>query len=751
MTAAALLSPAAGVRRLRIRVRGAVQGVGFRPHVHALASRCGLSGFVLNDAEGVLVEVEGGDPHALVAALARDRPPLARIDAVEAEEITPSGGEGFVIAASRAGAAATRIPPDAAACARCIAEVFDPASRFFGYPFTSCTHCGPRFTLTRQVPFDRANTAMAPFPLCASCDADHRDSAGRRFHHQAIACPACGPKLSHPVADVAAAIAAGAIVALKGVGGFHLLCDARNADAVDRLRARKHRDAKPFAVMAANARSVPRIAAPTPLELRLLAGAAAPIVLVTSRPGLAAAIAPGLSTLGLMLACAPVHHLLFAALAPDVAGAFPDRIIDAALVATSGNVSGEPLVIDDAQARERLAGVADLIVGHDRAILARADDSVMRVIDGAPVFLRRARGFVPDPVPLAEDGPPVIAFGGHLKATVTVTRGREAFVSRHTGDLATAAAVRAHAATAHELLDYLGVTAQAAACDLHPDFASTRLAEETGLPVHRIQHHAAHIAAVAAEHGVTEPLPGVALDGYGYGDDGGAWGGELLLLEGRSCARLGHLAPIPLPGGDRAARQPWRIAAGLLHGLGREAEARRRFGDHPSAAALIASFDARRPEWTTSLGRLFDAAAALLGVCTVSRHEGEAAMLLEALADDPREMDGGYLLDNGVLSFTPLMARLAAGDLSRAEGANLFHGAVAAGLAAWIAAAARPRSLDRVALAGGCIANRALTEGLAAQLRGLGLAPLVPALVPPGDGGLSLGQALLARRIQSSV
>jgi hydrogenase maturation protein HypF len=737
-----------GGERLRIRVRGAVQGVGFRPHAHELARRHALSGFVLNDCEGVLIEVEGRAASAYPAALRTEAPPLARIDSLEVEPIPPLGQIGFAIRDSRDGPARTRIGPDAATCEACLRDLFDSRGRFHHYPFVTCTHCGPRLTVTAGLPYDRARTSLANFPLCAACRQDYEDPSSRRFHAETIACAACGPRLSHDAPEIAAAIASGLVVALKGIGGFHLLCDARNEAAVARLRRGKSREAKPFAIIVANAASLARIAEPTAAEASLAGHPAAPIVLVRPRPGLAASVAPGLAAIGVMLAYAPVHHLIFAALAGgDAGGPWTARAIDAALVATSANPRGEPLVTDDGEARRRLAGLADLVVTHDRPILVRADDSVMRVIDGAPAFLRRARGHVPEPIDLGEDGPDVIAFGGHLKATITLTRGREAFVSQHVGDLDTAGTVRALRETAARWMDLLGVDPEGAASDLHPDFQSSRLAEESGLPLVRVQHHAAHVAAVAAEHRLQGPVLGAALDGHGLGTGGGAWGGELIRIEGPSWRRHGHLAPLPFPGGDRAAREPWRMGLAALARLGQlDARALERFAGQPAApsvAALLAS--GRAPE-TTSLGRHFDAAAALLGLRMVQDYEGQAAMELEALVREPIVMEGGFSLVGCELHVSSLLARLAEGTLDPTEGASLWHGTLAEGLAAWIAAAASAGGHAQVVLGGGCMMNRVLAEALCRSMRHRGVEPLLARALPSNDGGLSLGQAVLARR-----
>jgi hydrogenase maturation protein HypF len=740
--------------RLRIRVTGAVQGVGFRPFVHALAARHALSGFVLNDKDGVVAEVEGASLDDFLTDLRRQAPPLARIDRVEVAKVPRHGRGGFTIGPSlEQGRAGTRGVPDAATCEACLDDLFDPASRFHLYPFVTCAHCGPRFTITRRLPYDRRNTAMSGFPLCAACAADYADPVGRRFHAETIACPACGPTLSHPLAQIAAALRGGETVALKGVGGFHLMCDATSEEAVDALRRRKARPDKPFAVMVANAASVDLIAEPTADERVLLRHPARPIVLVRALPGLAPSLAPGLGRIGVMLPCAPLQHLLFHALAAGRPGhadrEAPQPLV---LVATSGNRSGQPLAIDDAGALA-LADIADLIVTHDRPIVARADDSVMAVVDGAPAFIRRSRGFTPEPIDLGEDGPAVLAVGGHLKTTLCVTRGRQAFVSQHVGDLGGAATIRFHAETARRLLDDLGVTPSLVACDLHPDYRSTLFAETLGFPVLKVQHHAAHVAAVAAERHLAGPLLGLALDGYGYGDDGGAWGGELMLREGASWRRIGGLAPLPAPGGDLAARDPWRMGVAVLAVLGRGEEAARRFPSVALAGRLAQRLAAgpRGPS-TSSLGRLFDAAAALLGVCVRQTYEGQAPMGLEAVAGPPQVLLGGWRLDSGVLDFRPLMARLLDADITPREGAGLFHGTLAEGLTALVVQAAQTHGVDRIALGGGCLMNRMLAEGLTRALRRRGLRPSLPRQAPANDGGLALGQAAVARaHLQAAV
>jgi hydrogenase maturation protein HypF len=736
-----------GHARLRIRVTGAVQGVGFRPFVHALASRYALSGFVLNDQEGVVAEVEGASVNGFVAALRREPPPMARIDAVNVTRVAPRGCEGFAIRPSlAAGRAGTRGVPDAGTCEACLDDLFDQAGRFHLYPFVTCAHCGPRYTIMRGLPYDRANTSLSGFAPCAACAADYADPLGRRFHAETIACPACGPTLSHEVADIAAALRLGQIVAVKGVGGFHLMCDALNEAAVVALRRRKARPDKPFAVMVANSASVDLIAEPTSQERALLRQPAAPIVLLRARPGLPPALAPALGRIGVMLPCAPLQHLLFHALASrrpaDGDRAAPQPLV---LVATSANRRGEPLVIAD-EAALGLTDIADLIVTHDRPILARADDSVMAVIDGAPAFIRRARGFTPEPIELGEDGPAVLAVGGHLKTTLCVTRGRQAFLSPHLGDLTSAATIRLHEEAARRLLDDLGVTPALVACDRHPDYRSTLFAQTLGLPILQVQHHAAHLAATAAEHQVTGRILGLALDGHGWGDDGAAWGGELMLRDGASWRRIGGLRALPAPGGDAAARDPWRMGVAVLTVLGRAEEAARRFPDIALAGPLahLMAADPDGPA-TSSLGRLFDAAAALLGICMRQTYEGQAAMALEAVAGPPQPLLGGYRLDGGALDFRPLMEKLLEPGLTPREGGALFHGTLVQGFAALVAEAAEAWGVDQIVLGGGCLINRTLAEGLARALRLRGLGARLPCLAPANDGGLALGQAALAR------
>ncbi|MDA9447079.1 carbamoyltransferase HypF [Bradyrhizobium sp. CCBAU 21360] len=726
--------------RLRVRVTGAVQGVGFRPYVYRLAVRYGLAGFVINGPEGVTIEVEGNRASDFVATLPLEAPPLARIDHICVRETAALEAKEFSIGTSEAGKLSTQIVADAAACQQCLSELFDPESRHYLYPFVSCCHCGPRHTIAERLPYDRRNTVMRAFRLCAACAAEYADPASRRFHAEAIACPTCGPRLSHGISAIAAAIAGGQIVAIKGLGGYQLLCDARNQGAVQRLRRRKQRLQKPFAVMVDSIERVSDIAEANAPELALLESVARPIVLLCSRNNLAPAIAPGLSRVGVMLPVAPLHHLILHALRSAGTCARTSPII----VATSANLCGEPLLIDNAQALQRLKGISDLIVTHDRDIVTRADDSVVSVVAGRPRFIRRARGYVPEPIRLAKSVPSVLAVGGALKSTVTITRDNQAFVSQHIGDLDTAEGIRAFEETIRHLTSSLDVEPVAMAHDLHPDMASTRFAEANGRALVAVQHHHAHAAAVIAEHGHAGPALALVLDGHGLGSEGGNWGGELLLCEGAGCQRIGHLAPLQMPGGDRAAREPWRMASAVLHGLGRGNEIGLRFAAQRQAGCMSALLEQPGGATTTSAGRLFDAAAALLGIASLQSYEGEAAMKLEALVRRTAILEAGWTIDGGVLSLRPLFARLIADDIDAVGGAGLFHGTFAAACVDWVARSALTTGVNTVVLSGGCFLNAALADEIPRGCSAAGLIPLVPRRVPPNDGGLSLGQAWIA-------
>jgi hydrogenase maturation protein HypF len=738
----------------RIRVTGLVQGVGFRPHVWRLATETGVRGWVRNDSQGVEIAAEGGRLADFIDRLKREAPPLARVDHIETREAAAEHFADFAITESQSSQhASTAIGHDTAVCADCLAEMFDPSGRRYRHAFITCTHCGPRYTVTRALPYDRPQTSLAPFPLCPDCEREYRDPADRRFHAETTCCPVCGPQLrlrdmqgkaiaGEPVAEALRLLQSGAIVAIKGLGGFHLACDATNATAVASLRERKAREEKPFAVMVADVASLSRYAAPGEDEIALLESRERPVVLVAKRPGTdetLSGVSPRLTFLGAMLPYTPLQHLFFHD-APELA-----------LVMTSANPGGEPLVIANDEAQQRLAGIADAILDHDREILIRCDDSVRT----ATQLIRRARGYTPRPIKLAKSGPAILALGGWYKNTICITRGNEAFVSQHIGDLDNAATVGFLEETVAHLTGILEVEPAMVVHDLHPDFASTRFsvqfAAERGIPALAVQHHHAHIAAVLAEHGQVGPVLGLALDGVGLGSDGKAWGGELLRVEGAGFARLGHLEEIALPGGDRAAREPWRMGAAVLHQLGRGAEIETRYADQPGAATIRQMLErGTNCPATSSCGRWFDAAAGLLGIRPVMAFEGQAAMLLEGLAaahGPVVPLAGGWALGaDGTLSLMPLMAALAdmgeGGDAGR--GAALFQDTLAAALAEWVVVVAEREKMDTVALGGGCFLNRLLAADLARRLSATGLSVLMARQVPPNDGGLSLGQAWIA-------
>lgn len=736
---------------LRIRVAGVVQGVGFRPFVWRLAQELGLSGWVRNDAAGVEIHLEGEGTafETFIARLKSEAPPLARVDAVDVTPSEPLRLDAFRIVESAGGAVVTMIGHDTATCADCLDELFDPTNRRYRHPFITCTHCGPRYTITRRLPYDRPQTSMAVFPLCPDCEREYRDPRDRRFHAETLCCPHCGPRLTlcdpagrplagDPIATTLELLQSGRIVAIKGLGGFHLACEATNAAAVATLRARKQREEKPFAVMVGDLEQAARHAKLCAGDAARLAAAERPIVLLEKRTELPG-VAPGLAEIGLMLPVTPIQYLLFHD-APQMA-----------LVMTSANPHGEPLVIGNDEARQRLAGIADAFLLHDRDIVIRCDDSVRRASVGGG-FIRRARGYVPRAIRLPRPLPPVLAVGGWFKNTICVTRGDEAFVSQHIGDLDNAAACGFFEETVAHLLHILEVRPEVVAHDLHPDFHSTRFAVEfaatRGIPVIGVQHHHAHIASVCAEHGVTTPVLGLALDGVGLGTDGAAWGGELLRVDAAAFERLGHLRPLPLPGGDIAAREPWRMAAAVLHCLGRGEEIKRRFADEPAAGTvaqmLMRGFNCPP---TTSAGRLFDAAAGLLGVRRRISFEGQAAMQLEGLAarhGPVAPLAGGWCcVADGSLDLLPLFGWLEDCEDASA-GAALFHATFAAALTEWVTSFAEATGIRTVAAAGGCLLNRLLAAALRTGLAAHGIGLIEAQALPPNDGGLALGQAWVA-------
>lgn len=711
--------------RLRVSLFGAVQGVGFRPFVYRLARELGLTGWVLNSTSGLTVEVEG--PAEIVEEferrLERERPAAAVVLGREAVRLAPAGFASFEIRQSDPEHDKTAaILPDLATCELCRSELFDPANRRYLYPFINCTNCGPRYTIVLDIPYDRPNTTMRRFVLCPACRREYTDPADRRFHAQPVACPACGPRLEEvTVQQAAQVLQEGGIVALKGIGGFQLLVDARQREAVARLRRRKHREAKPFALMMPSVEVVRRYCEVSPAEERLLESAAAPIVLLRPRGGgdLAENVAPDSPYLGVMLPYSPLHHLLMAAFP------FP-------AVATSGNRSDEPIAISNQEARERLGGIADVFLMHDRPIARPCDDSVVLWLRGRESVLRRARGYAPMPVRVRKELPPILAVGGHLKNTVAIAIGRQVYLSQHIGDLDTLESRQAFERAIEDLCRLYSFRPEVVACDLHPDYASTRWALRSGLPVVAVQHHHAHAASCAAENDVQGPYLAVSWDGSGYGPDGTVWGGEFFVAEGNRFERVAHLRPFRLPGGEAAVREGWRSAASLLWET---------FGpqDVPPAICRMLERGLNAPV-TTSVGRLFDAVASLAGVARESRFEGQAAMRLEREIGS-LQTEEAYPLPEG--DWEPLIRRVVE-DVQAGCGsgwiAARFHNA----LVDWIVAVALRCRLPQVVLSGGVFQNRYLVERAAARLESRGFAVFTHQRVPPNDGGLALGQAVLA-------
>ena len=762
-------------RHCRVQVAGIVQGVGFRPFVHRLATRHHIDGWVRNASGRVEIELDGADADvaAFLADLSTEAPPLARIDRVVAEEVETAEAiavdEGFRILESVSSEGGRRpVPADVAMCPACEHELFDPDDRRFGYPFITCTDCGPRYTVIESLPYDRERTTMRWFTQCPACAREYETPGDRRYHSETNSCPVCGPRLwialpaehaDSPPLDpdtagalrlAAALLRGGGILAVRGVGGFHLAVDATNDDAVRRLRERKRRDAKPLAVMVRTLDEVRAIADVDASEATLLVQRERPIVLLRPRAAsaIAPSVAPGLATIGVMLAYSPLHHLLLAA-------------VDRPLVMTSGNRSEEPIAASIPDAIERLSDIADLFLLHDREIESPVDDSVIRFAAGAPSFIRRARGFAPKSIPLPRTAAlPILAVGGHLKSTFTLAAGDDAYVSPHLGDLDSLETLRHFRATLDRYSRLFRIVPRVVAHDLHAGYLSTRIADELDVAERiAVQHHHAHIAAVLGEHRYDGRVIGVSYDGTGAGDDGTIWGAELFVADQRQYERVGNLRPVPLPGGDLAVRTPWRSALGYSSlepsMAAMFADALAGVSDEERQAAELQVRRRLNAPLASSMGRLFDAAAALLGVCRVARFEGDAAMRLEALAGSrPAEPlpFPAHVNDAGrfELDPMPLFAALAEGMRHGESVANLaaaFHESVAAATAELVADLCTERSIDVVALGGGVFQNARLTQSLCARLEDAGLRVLRPIALPANDGGLSYGQAVVAAAV----
>ena len=727
------------VQRLRITLRGAVQGVGFRPFVYRLAKEMSLTGWVLNSSAGLVVEVEGpaDQLNRFEQRLGHERPKASVVTVHESAWITTEGSTRFEILASDSDSGKTvNVLPDLATCNECREEFFDPANRRFEYPFTNCTNCGPRYTIVVDIPYDRPNTTMSAFVLCPACQDEYTDPANRRFHAQPNACPACGPKLDGTIEDAAEALRQGEIVALKGIGGFQLLVDGRQAAAVARLRQRKHREEKPFALMMPSLDVAREYCEISSAEVELLESQAAPIVLLRPKPGtdIAWNVAHCSPYVGVMLPYSPLHHLLMEECR------FP-------VIATSGNRSDEPIAIANEEATARLKDIADHFLMHNRPIVRACDDSVVRLTRGRAGILRRARGYAPLGIRVRHSLPPVLAVGGHLKNTVAIGVGQDVFLSQHIGDLDTLEARGAFEKAIADLCRLYSFKPEVIACDLHPDYASTQWAERAGLPLVRVQHHQAHVAACAAENDVEGEYLGVSWDGTGYGLDGAIWGGEFFRAENNQFDRIAHLRAFGLPGGDAAVREGWRSAASLLFEV---------FGAESGNPVPVSEssgnprLDQSKVRYmlqhginvvpTTSVGRLFDAVASIIGVAQQNRFEGQAAMLLE------NEIGGlhteeAYALPGG--DWSPLITAVMKDKLAGVTApiiAARFHNA----LFEWIVEVAAQVRMKQVVFSGGVFQNRYLTERAAAVLESRGFTVYTHQRVPPNDGGIALGQAVMA-------
>jgi hydrogenase maturation protein HypF len=749
--------------RTGVRVEGIVQGVGFRPFVYSLAVRLGLGGLVGNDVDGVFVEVEG-TPAAVeqfLARLARDAPPLARIDRVQTRALTPDGSRSFGIVASEAGGQRrTLVSADSATCADCLRELDDPADRRYAYPFINCTNCGPRFTIVRDVPYDRARTTMAGFTMCGPCAAEYHDPRDRRFHAQPTCCPACGPALAlleaagarwsgtvddDPVATAAALLRDGRVVAIKGLGGYHLAVDAGSEKAAAALRERKHREDKPFAVMTPDIAAARRLCEVSDAAAGLLSSPRRPIVLLPRRPDapVAEAVAPANRQLGVMLPYTPLHHLLL-------------RAAGGPIVLTSGNISDEPIAYRDADALTALAGIADAFLTHDRAIHIRTDDSVVREFRGRETLVRRSRGYVPEPVPVRVRFPrPVLACGAELKNTFCLGQGDHAFLSHHIGDLENAETLRSFTEGIEHFRRLFDIDPAVVAYDLHPEYMSTKYALDLdGVDLEGVQHHHAHVASCLADNGEEGPVIGVAFDGTGYGTDGTIWGGEFLIADLTRFERAGHLAPVPMPGGAAAIRQPWRMTAAYLtaaypDGPPPGLDVTRR-NEHRWADVVTLARRGINAPVTSSAGRLFDAVSALLGVRDVINYEGQAAVELEQLADpaEPGAYEAGFEPGEPFRVTGADLIRQAAADLAGGTGRGIiaarFHNGVVRLIEQGCVLGRERHGLSTVALSGGVFQNLTLLRQAVTRLEAQGFRVLVHSRVPCNDGGISLGQAVVA-------
>lgn len=762
------MQPSDQDKRFSYQITGTVQGVGFRPFIYRLANEGQLSGWVRNDISGVRIELQGSftQLQQLEHRITHETPPLAQIaDIVRSELPLLNEENGFKILESQGDASDLCAAPDSAICPDCLKELQDPDNRRYLHPFITCTNCGPRWTIITGTPYDRPLTTMAAFPLCPDCDAEYHDPANRRFHAQPISCHHCGPRLSlyadgcskliettDILTRTAHFLSKGMTVAIKGIGGYHLAADACSDHAIAQLRHRKHRDEKPFAVMVPDLATARQIADFSELEARLLTSSEAPITIVKQKANspLSSLIAPGSRWVGLMLAYTPLHWLILHTF-HKLAG-FP------ALVMTSGNNSDEPMLSDDHEALTKLTISADAILTHNRPIHTRTDDSVIRVFSGDPLFYRRSRGYVPRMIPLPCAAVEVLAVGAELKNTVCLTRHGQACISQHIGDLKNTATFDTFQQTIKQLTTLLGVTPRIIACDMHPDYLSTRFAETYGCPVIRIQHHHAHMASCMAEHKLDGTVLGIVFDGTGFGLDGSIWGGEFLLGGYQSVQRVAHLKPVRLPGGDAAARDPWRMALAWLYPLlGKQLWSFPQMPDFtPDQKTLISAMIERgiQSPYTSSMGRLFDAAAFLIGAATGNRFDGQAAMALESLAESTDSLSQltGFTLstvgETTLLDASPTLRQLAelrqTGATDSAQLARGFHQVIAQAACSVSLDIRKRHNINRIALSGGVFQNRLLSSMVYTILTEHGFQVYSQRLAPPNDGGLCLGQAAIA-------
>lgn len=747
--------------RLKIAVSGIVQGVGFRPFIFRLANQFHLGGYVLNDPDGVDIEIEGrlDDINRFVVSLTRNKPPRARIDSIRVFFVNPLGERVFSIKQSRSKTRRTvLVSPDIATCQDCIDEIFNPSNRRFRYPFTNCTNCGPRYTIIKDIPYDRTNTTMSVFPMCHDCLSEYSDPSNRRFHAEPNACWRCGPRLllrdacgnpvktDDPIEEAKRLLSQGKIVAIKGLGGFHLAVDACNEKAVRNLRLRKRRQSKPLAIMTRDLEKASELVIMSEQEKKVLIESTRPIVLLRKREDcpIADSVAPGNRKLGVMLPYTPLHHLLLA-----------DGLT--ALVMTSGNISEEPIAIDIEDALRRLKGIADFYLDHNREILSRCDDSVVRVFDDRCVFLRRSRGWVPLPITIDKSPPSMLACGADLKNTIAMTRTNQVFLSQHIGDLEDFETSVFFERTLDHLAKILEITPQVVVHDLHPNYFSTRFAQS--VPVETkigVQHHHAHIASCLGEQAVAGPVIGFAFDGTGYGDDGTIWGGEILIAGRKDYRRVGHLEQVAMPGGEAAIRNPWRMALGHLWNALRERmdveEVQKILGREKVELELVLSMirSGFNCPLTSSCGRLFDAVASLCGVCNHVGYEGQAAVELEMVADTGVKEAYGVEIQRGqrIIVKTGGLIEMVLDDLRR----NLPVQVISMKFHNWLAEAVclaalelrESTGIEIVALSGGCFQNEILLTSAVERLRNSGFKVLYNTMVPPNDGGIAFGQVIVA-------